>query len=296
MSNEIILTISEEPDINLTIDSSITTFSELTDTPANYTGQAGKTVVVNGTEDGVEFSSAGAGDMTKAVYDPTTVNGDAFDMTNMVEGVTNKILTATDKSNLDLNTTHRSSDGKDHSDVVLNNTHRSSDGKDHSDVILNNTHRTSDGKDHSDVVLNNTHRTSDGKDHSDVVLNNTHRADVTTNPHFVTLEQARLISNILNGDVDFNDNNIVDIKGVGFQSGGELTWNPDFYTLNIPTTLGPILQPGQEEYIVFFNDTGVEIDNGKVLRPKAATLVGSEIIPTLELAKAGMDIYGMPLI
>ncbi len=32
--------------------------------------------------------------MTKAVYDPTTVAGDAFDMDNMVQGSTNKFLSA----------------------------------------------------------------------------------------------------------------------------------------------------------------------------------------------------------
>lgn len=37
-----------------------------------------------------------AGDMTKAVYDPTSVVGDAFDMDNMVEG-TNKILSAAER-------------------------------------------------------------------------------------------------------------------------------------------------------------------------------------------------------
>ncbi len=39
----------------------------------------------------------GAGDMTKAVYDPTTVAGDAFDMDNMVEG-TNLILSAAERT------------------------------------------------------------------------------------------------------------------------------------------------------------------------------------------------------
>jgi hypothetical protein len=44
-------------------------FTALTDVPASYTDQAGKTLVVKVTEDGLEFSDAGAGDMTKAVYD-----------------------------------------------------------------------------------------------------------------------------------------------------------------------------------------------------------------------------------
>lgn len=67
---------------------------------------------------------------------------------------------------------------------------------------------------------------------------------------------------------------------------GDIWWNEDFYTANISTGLGADLQVGQETYIIFYNDTGSIIPNGAVLRPKAATLVGSEIIPTIELASA----------
>lgn len=52
-------------------------------------------------QDALDEAVAGAvGDMTKAVYDPTTVEGDAFDMDNMVAGTTNKILT-TAQQNID---------------------------------------------------------------------------------------------------------------------------------------------------------------------------------------------------
>jgi len=44
--------------------------------------------------------NAGAGDMSKAVYDPTNVNGDAFDQDNMVDGATNKNYTATEQTKL----------------------------------------------------------------------------------------------------------------------------------------------------------------------------------------------------
>jgi len=51
--------------------------------------------------DGVESTSSGgivaSGDMTKAVFDPTNINDDAFDMDNMVEG-TAKILTAAERT------------------------------------------------------------------------------------------------------------------------------------------------------------------------------------------------------
>ena len=38
-----------------------TTFLELTDTPSSYTGNVGKAVVVNGTEDGLEFTAISGG-------------------------------------------------------------------------------------------------------------------------------------------------------------------------------------------------------------------------------------------
>lgn len=68
-------------------------FLNLTDTPSAYTGQAGKFVKVNATNDGLEFASIpGGGDMLASVYDPTNVSGDAFDMDNMAQGTTNKFL------------------------------------------------------------------------------------------------------------------------------------------------------------------------------------------------------------
>jgi hypothetical protein len=90
-------------------------FTDLTDTPANYTGQAGKYAKVNDGEDGLEFDTpAGAGDMTAAVYDPDGVEADAFDMGNMAEGDTAKIMTAGERSAISDNTTHRTGDGTDH--------------------------------------------------------------------------------------------------------------------------------------------------------------------------------------
>ena len=43
------------------------------------------------------YFQTGAWDMTKAVFDPTSVNGDAFDMDNMAESATNKVLTAAER-------------------------------------------------------------------------------------------------------------------------------------------------------------------------------------------------------
>ncbi len=82
---------------------------------------------------------------------------------------------------------------------------------------------------------------------------------------------------------DIND---FPLDSVTFNDGESVTWNTDFHTLNIPTGLGPILQVGQEFYFLIYNDTGVEIPNGKIVKPTGATIVGSEIIPTVILAKA----------
>lgn len=81
----------------------------------------------------------------------------------------------------------------------------------------------------------------------------------------------------------------ITLDTVSFNSGGDLTWNTDEYTLNLSTTLGPVLQIGQEIYILIYNDTGSQIDNLTPLRPLAATLVGSTTIPTVELARS--DIF-----
>lgn len=43
------------------------TFTDLTDTPASYSGQAGNLVVVNGTEDGLEFAPSALGNAVKEI-------------------------------------------------------------------------------------------------------------------------------------------------------------------------------------------------------------------------------------
>jgi hypothetical protein len=53
---------------------------------------------ING-EDG-EDGAGGGGDMFKATYDPTNVNGNAFDMEKMVEGATKKILTPAERTKI----------------------------------------------------------------------------------------------------------------------------------------------------------------------------------------------------
>lgn len=72
--------------------------TDLLDMPSDLTGETGKVLTVNATEDGYELTSAGAGDMLIATYDPTGVSGDAFDMANMVEAADAKVLTAAERT------------------------------------------------------------------------------------------------------------------------------------------------------------------------------------------------------
>ena len=48
------------------------TFIGLSDTPATYTGQAGKSVIVNSLEDGLEFGEGGGGSTVKVTTNDTT--------------------------------------------------------------------------------------------------------------------------------------------------------------------------------------------------------------------------------
>lgn len=76
-------------------------FTDLTDTPESYVGQASKFLAVKSDLSGIEFvSPSGAGDMLVSVYDPTGKNADAFNVDNHVSGSTNKVYTGTEKTKL----------------------------------------------------------------------------------------------------------------------------------------------------------------------------------------------------
>ena len=76
----------------------------LTDTPA-LIGNPGEILAVNAAGTDFEYITVGGvGDMTKAVYDPTNVNGDVFDIDNTVESATNKVMTAAERTQIIKNT------------------------------------------------------------------------------------------------------------------------------------------------------------------------------------------------
>jgi len=86
---------------NLPASGGSSTFTGLSDTPADYTGQAGNVVAVKSTEDGVEFVDAASGDMTKAVYD-TNDNG-IVDNSEKLNGMTAFSLQNITGTNIDWN-------------------------------------------------------------------------------------------------------------------------------------------------------------------------------------------------
>lgn len=69
------------------------------DTLPDQSGNTGKFLKTDGSALSWD-TPAGSGDMTKAVYDPTGVEDDAFDVDNHVDGTTNKVYTATEKTKL----------------------------------------------------------------------------------------------------------------------------------------------------------------------------------------------------
>lgn len=64
-------------------------------------GTTGQSLVkASNTDFDTEWSNAGSGDMTKAVYDPQNIADDAFSQDNMTDGSTNKNYTGTEKTKL----------------------------------------------------------------------------------------------------------------------------------------------------------------------------------------------------
>lgn len=74
--------------------------------------------------------------------------------------------------------------------------------------------------------------------------------------------------------------------GVVTELEGRIYWNSIEFTLNIVSGLGPVYQAGQEMLILVYNNTGLPISNFAVMRPSGGITIGSNIVPTVELAQA----------
>ena len=90
-----------------------------------------------------------------------------------------------------------------------------------------------------------------------------------------------------NNEIKAAVDNHADLLGELNLEGSELIeWNPDFKTIEITTGTGSVLQVGQEFYFLIYNNTGIPITNGQVLKPIGGFPVGAFVIPTVLLAKA----------
>jgi hypothetical protein len=66
---------------------------------------------------------------------------------------------------------------------------------------------------------------------------------------------------------------------------GEVWWNGKFHTIRMNTGLNDdIVNLGQDQFYVFYNDTGSDIQPFRVMHLKSATSFGGELYPTFELA------------
>ena len=66
----------------------VTTFLDLQDTPSSYSGQSGQAVIVNGTEDGLEFGSAGVETYDELTDTPASKVGASLDLVRVNAGET----------------------------------------------------------------------------------------------------------------------------------------------------------------------------------------------------------------
>jgi len=82
-----------------------------------------------------------------------------------------------------------------------------------------------------------------------------------------TLVKAILSDTTSVQNVDFNDNNIIDIKGIGFKDGQEVTWDTGFSTLSYPTGFGDTTKVVQNDIIRVHNNTLDTLLKGKVIKP-----------------------------
>jgi len=226
--NDIILSIGDDNEaIVLAIDGmDPTAFIDDTDTPSSYSGQANKVLRVNSTETGIEFVLDSVlvqwGEITGTLSDQTDLQAaldlkyDAADFNtdwdnrlatkttdNLTEGSSNfydKTVVLTDGNGIDITgiyptfTITVNESEIDHVNILSigTNTHVQID----SHIADGSIHFSEASIDHTAIqnIGTNTHAQID-----------THIAN-TSNPHSVSLEQARAQNNQVDGPIDMNSN------------------------------------------------------------------------------------------
>ncbi len=107
----------------------------------------------------------------------------------------------------------------------------------------------------------------------------------------------RMDTSVIQSYMEENISHLTGVDYINYNSGvtppsedaGMTWWNETELALNVASGVGPVLQMGQEIYFLVYNDGVAQIDNGTVLRPVGATLVGGKVIGTTEPALA--DVY-----
>lgn len=84
------------------------------------------------------------------------------------------------------------------------------------------------------------------------------------------------------GNINLETKNITNLTSFTLNGGQPITWNSDYYTLNIPTGLGNTLQVGQEMTLIRKNNAGQTIYAGQLVYESGSQ---GEII-TVDLADA----------
>ena len=157
---------------------------------------------------------------------------------------------------------------------------------------LLNTHNLTTDIDHTLItnIGTNTHPQID-----------THIADATI--HFLEGDidhseidelEWSVAGHIIDTDIDINENSLLNVNHIDFnttytpptESEGRVSWNPTYYTVDIPSGLGYTNQAGQEVAVIVINTTGSTVPSGKAIRLTAV----SGGYPTFELAKADSSV------
>lgn len=193
MSDKIQLKILGSEGLKVQINGGITTFRGLSDTPDEYTGEAGKFVKVNDDEDGLEFSD------TDSAISWGEIIGTLSDQTDLQAALDLKTDETDFLSHTGDATIHFTEASINHTAIqnIGTNSHVQID----SHIADTTIHFTEATIDHVNILNIGTNT------HSEI---DTHISN-TSNPHAVSLEQARNQNNQLSGNIDMNSNNIINL-------------------------------------------------------------------------------------
>ena len=67
-----------------------------------------------------------------------------------------------------------------------------------------------------------------------------------------------------------------------------MAWNDEEYAIDVTTGLGATIQVGQETMLLFYNNTGIELTDGKFIHATGGTTVGAVSMPSMEIADASI--------